>query len=72
MNHSNKMMVVAVIGGLLAAAFVGFIVGTVVGFNTAMQSLSSCQPHDCTSLGVNATSCEVCKESSGYKILKVG
>jgi hypothetical protein len=64
-------LVALIIVGFIIIIGAAFVLGTVVGFNTAMNSLSSCEQRPCTTLGVNASSCEVCKESQGYKILRV-
>lgn len=45
-----------------------FILGTAVGFRTAMSSVSSCEPVDCADIGVEAGYCEVCK-SDGLRVL---
>lgn len=45
---------------LCIVAVLAFLVGTVVGFNTALDSLSGCVQVDCEDIGVVAEQCEVC------------
>jgi len=67
----NKARNAAIVVGILVLVIVSFLVGTVVGFNTAIDSFSGCTETPCSTLGVNASVCEICPERSGYKILRV-
>ena len=66
------MIIVFIMGVFIG----GFILGTVAGFSTAMQEISSCTEIACADLGIeNAGAasidmCEVCSED-GLKIFKM-
>lgn len=49
------VLVLLFIVGLLA-----FFLGTIVGFNTAFDSLSNCVEVRCEKIGVDAEKCELC------------
>jgi hypothetical protein len=47
---------------LLVVLLFSFIIGTVIGFETAMNTLSQCEEVKCDEIGVQtATHCEVCE-----------
>ena len=70
-NPRNVIIITTMIVGSLILLIVAFLTGTVVGFNTAMKSLSGCEQRPCVELGINASLCEICPETQGYQILKV-
>lgn len=53
----NKAIIVA---GALLFILAAFMLGTVVGFNTAITHISNCQEVECTDLGIDADTCEIC------------
>jgi len=68
LTGKGTIAVVVIVFILVTGAF---LIGTIVGFNTAIHSFSGCEETPCEQLGVNASACEVCPERSGYKILRV-
>jgi hypothetical protein len=55
--------------GILLVLLGTFLMGTAVGFNMALKSLSGCEPIACKELGIEAASCEVC-EGEWFRVLE--
>jgi hypothetical protein len=65
-RSASKLLLLAIV--VIIISIFSFLIGTVVGFTTAMGSMSGCNTVDCASLGVDAESCEVCPSNGLMRI----
>lgn len=60
-NHTKTAVLLIIMSLLMVAAFAA---GTLLGFDTAMKSLSSCKQVECGDYSLDAEYCEVCETQS--------